>query len=207
LFRKWDKGADINPEDKTLYTTQCQEAFQKYAENDYCPKHQHMLVNKSDSIVRSNLVPFITASGSGLSSFAPYDLSSHDEKYLTPNKVAEMPPGKRHHAAQFLTTARHHLDAPPEATKNCGQITPNRNDYHSDPMEISSTFGSRTEHTGGANKRKHIQRTLIFVMWHPRYSVSYHMVLDWRPVVLLSEVSLAGGSQKPQARPLVKKLV
>jgi len=33
-----------------------------------------------------------------------------------------------------------YLDSPPEAPKNWGQISPNLNDYHSDPMEISSTF-------------------------------------------------------------------
>jgi len=32
------------------------------------------------------------------------------------------------------------LNSPPEAAKNWGQINPNLNDYHSDPMEISSTF-------------------------------------------------------------------
>jgi len=32
------------------------------------------------------------------------------------------------------------LNSPPEAPKNWGQINPNLNDYHSDPMEISSTF-------------------------------------------------------------------
>jgi len=34
--RKWDKGMDINPEDETFYTTQSQEAFLKYVENEYC---------------------------------------------------------------------------------------------------------------------------------------------------------------------------
>jgi len=38
-FRKWDKGMDINPEDETSYTTQYQEAFLKYVENEYCAKH------------------------------------------------------------------------------------------------------------------------------------------------------------------------
>jgi len=38
-FRKWDKGMDINPEDVTSYTTQYQEAFLKYVENEYCAKH------------------------------------------------------------------------------------------------------------------------------------------------------------------------
>jgi hypothetical protein len=45
-FTTWDKGMDINPEDKTFYTTQYQEACLKYVENDYCAKHQHVLVNK-----------------------------------------------------------------------------------------------------------------------------------------------------------------
>jgi len=38
-FRKWDKGMDINPEDETSYTIQYQEAFLKYVENEYSPKH------------------------------------------------------------------------------------------------------------------------------------------------------------------------
>jgi len=29
LFRKWDKGVDINPDDQTPYTIQYQEAFLK----------------------------------------------------------------------------------------------------------------------------------------------------------------------------------
>jgi len=32
------------------------------------------------------------------------------------------------------------LISPPEAPQRWGQINPNLNDYHSDPMEISSTF-------------------------------------------------------------------
>ena len=32
-FRTWDKGMDIDPEDETFYTTQYQEAFLKYVEN------------------------------------------------------------------------------------------------------------------------------------------------------------------------------
>jgi len=40
LFRKWDKGMDINPEDETSYITQYQEAFLKYVGNEYCAKHR-----------------------------------------------------------------------------------------------------------------------------------------------------------------------
>jgi len=80
---------DINPVDETSYTTQYQEAFLKYMENEYCAKHRRMPVNKPKTVPTSNLVPSATASGSYQSSFDPYDLSSDDEEYLTPNNVAE----------------------------------------------------------------------------------------------------------------------
>jgi hypothetical protein len=48
-FRKWDKGMDINPEDETSYTTQYQEAFLKYVENEYCAKHRRVPVIKLQS--------------------------------------------------------------------------------------------------------------------------------------------------------------
>jgi len=41
-FREWDKGMEIDPEDEISYTTQYQEAFQKYVENEYCAKHECM---------------------------------------------------------------------------------------------------------------------------------------------------------------------
>jgi hypothetical protein len=43
-FRNWDMGMDINPEDETSYTTQYQEAFQKYVENKYFAKHRRLPV-------------------------------------------------------------------------------------------------------------------------------------------------------------------
>jgi len=39
-----------------------------------------------------------------------------------------------------LTAARIYFNSPPDTPKTCGQINPNLNDYHSDPMEIGSTF-------------------------------------------------------------------
>jgi len=131
---------DINPEDETSYTTQFQEAFRKYVENEYCAKHQRVPVNKLQIIPTSNLVPSATASGSYQSSFDPYDSSSDDEEYLTPNDVAETTPGGSDRAARLSTVARLRLNSPPEAPKNWGRIDPNLNDYHSDPMEISSTL-------------------------------------------------------------------
>jgi len=118
LFRKWDKGMDINPEDKTSYTTQYQEAFLKYVEKEYCAKHRRVPVNKLETVPSNNLLPSATASGSYQSSFDPYDLSSDDEEYLTPNMVAETTPGRSDRAARLSSAARLYLNSPPEAPKN-----------------------------------------------------------------------------------------
>jgi len=131
---------DIGPEDKTSYATQYQEAFLKYVENEYCAKHPRVPVNKLELVPSHNLVPSAKALQSYQSSFDPYDLSSDDEENLTPNNVAETTPGQSDHAARRWTTARLYLNSPPEAPKHWGQIHANFNDYHSDPMEISSTF-------------------------------------------------------------------
>jgi hypothetical protein len=140
LFIKWDKGIDINPEDRASYTTQYQAAFLKYVKNEFCTKHRHVPVNKLKTVPSSNLVTSATASGSYQSSLDPYDLSSNNEKSLTPNNVAETTPGWSYRAARLLTAARLYLNSPPEAPQNWGLINPNLNDYHFDPMEISSTF-------------------------------------------------------------------
>jgi len=131
---------DINPEDKTSYTTQHQEAFLKYVENEYCTKHRRVSVNKLESVLRINLISSAKASGSYQSSLDTYDLSSDGEEYLTPNNVAETKPRQSNRAAPLLTAARLYLNSLPEAPKNLGGINPNLNDYHSDPMEIRSTF-------------------------------------------------------------------
>jgi len=139
-FRKWDEGMDINPEDETSYTTQYQEAFLKYVENEYCAKQRRVPVNKLQSLPILNHISSATASRSCQSSFDPYDLSSDDEEYLMPNNVAETTPGRSNRAARLLTAARLTLNSLPEAPKNWVQINPNLNGYHSDPMEFSSTF-------------------------------------------------------------------
>jgi len=139
-FRKWDKGMDINLEHETSHTTQYQEAFLKKVENEYCAKHQRVPVNTLKSLPNSNLVPSPTDSGNCQSCFDPYDLSSDDAEYLTPNNVAEKTPWRSDQEAHSLTAAWLYLNSPPEAPKNWGQINPNLNDYHSGPMAISSTF-------------------------------------------------------------------
>ena len=80
------------------------------------------------------------ASGSCQSSFDPYDMSSDDEEYLTPNNEAETTSRWSDRAVLLLTAARLYFNLPHEAPNNWGQIHPNLNDYHSDPMEFSSTF-------------------------------------------------------------------
>jgi hypothetical protein len=138
--RKWDKGLDIHPEDETSFTTQYQEAFLKYVENEYCAKHRLLPVNKIEGVPSSNLIPYATAPGSYQLFFDSYHLSSDDEEYLMPNDVAEITPGRSDRATRLLTAPRLYHNSPPEAPKNWGQINPNLNDYHSDPMQISSTF-------------------------------------------------------------------
>jgi hypothetical protein len=100
-FRKWDKGMDIDPEDKTSYNTQYQEAFLKYVENEYCAKHRRVPIKKLQSLPSSNHISSATASRSCQSSFDPYDLSSDDEEYLTPNNVAETTPGPSDRVARL----------------------------------------------------------------------------------------------------------
>jgi hypothetical protein len=51
-----------------------------------------------------------------------------------------MTPGQSERAACLLTTARLYFNLPPEEPKNWGKINPIPNDYHSNPMEISSKF-------------------------------------------------------------------
>jgi hypothetical protein len=131
---------DINPEDETSYTTQFQEAFLKYAENQYCAKHRRLPVTKLENTPNNNFSSSTMASRSGQSSYDPYDLSSDDDEYLMPNNVAETTPGRSDRAARLLTAARLYLNSPPELPQNWGQINPNLNDYDTDPMEISSTF-------------------------------------------------------------------
>jgi len=140
LFRKWDKGMDINPEDETSYTTQYQEAFLKCVENEYWAKHRLSPVTIPKSVPTNNLVFSAMASRSAESAYDPYDLSSDDEEYLMLENLAKTTPWQSGHAARLMTAARLYLYSPPELPQNWGQNNTNLNDYHSNPMEISSTL-------------------------------------------------------------------
>jgi len=139
-FRKWVYGMDIDPEDETSFTTQYQEAFLKYVANEYFAKDQRVSVNKHKSSTSSDHICSRTALGSCQSSFDPYHLASDDEEHLTPNNVAETTPRRSDHAALLLTAARLYLNSLPQSPETWEQMNPNLNDYHSDPMEIRSTF-------------------------------------------------------------------
>jgi len=138
-FRKWDRGMDITSEDETSYT-QYQEAFLKYVQNKYCAKHKSRLVTKPETIRNNNLVSSTMPSRSGQQSYDPYDSSSDDEEYLMLNNVAKTTPRRNNCAARLLTAARLYMNSPPVVPQNWGQVNMNPNDYHSDPMEISSTL-------------------------------------------------------------------
>jgi len=45
LIRQLYKSMDLNPEDETSYTTEYEEAFLLYVENDYSGKHRCVPVN------------------------------------------------------------------------------------------------------------------------------------------------------------------
>jgi len=117
-LRKWEKGMDINPQNETFYTTQYQEAFLRYVENEYCAIHRRVPVNKLQSLPSSNPISSEMASRSCQSSFDPYDLFSDDEEYLTPDNVAETTPGRSHLAACWLTAVRLYLNLPPDVPTN-----------------------------------------------------------------------------------------
>jgi len=139
-FRKWVKGMDINPEDETSYNTPYTVAFLKYLENEYCTKHRHLPIIKPESALSNNWFPSAMASASGQSLSDPSEVSSDDEEYLTYQNVAEKTPGRSDHTALILTAPRCYFNSPLDLPKHWGLVIPNLNDYHSDPMEISSTI-------------------------------------------------------------------
>ena len=61
-FRKWDKAMDINPEAESSSTTQYQEAFLKYIQNEYCANHRRMTVIKPNNVPPSDIISSAKAS-------------------------------------------------------------------------------------------------------------------------------------------------
>jgi len=204
-FRKLDKRMDNDPEDETSYTTQYHQAFLKYVENEYCAKHLCVTVNKHQSFPSSNLIHSAMVSGSYQWSFDLYAFCSDDEQFLMTNNVAEIPPGRSDNAAHLLTGARLYCNSPPEAPKNWRLINRNRNDYHSDPIEISNTFWlpditdwwSQQEETHSKYADLSNEARDIFSI------IPHGVVVE--ASFPLAKMWSAGGSQKPQARPFAKR--
>jgi len=125
---KWDKRINLNPKDKRSYTTQYQEAFVKYLENEYCAKLRRVPVDKHESLPSCNLVASATASGSCQLSCNTYDLSSDVQEYSMTNNVAKTTPGPSNRAACLSTTDRLYLNCKLEAPKRWGPLNQNLND-------------------------------------------------------------------------------
>jgi len=109
-------------------------------EHEYCANHRRWPVTKIKNTPNINFTSSAMASSSGKSSYNPYDLSSDDDEYLMPTNVVQTTPGRSDRAACSLTAARLYLNSPPQLPRNWGQNKPNLNHYHTDPMEIISTF-------------------------------------------------------------------
>jgi hypothetical protein len=90
-----------------------------------------MSITKPENDQHSTMLPSANPSGFGQSSFEPYDLSSDDDEYLTPNCVAPTTHRQSYRAAYSLTAARLYFNALPESPKTSGQVNQNVNDYHS----------------------------------------------------------------------------
>jgi len=80
---------DINPGEETSYTTQYQEAFLKYVENEYCATQRCSPVTEPECVLNHDLIYSAMDPTSGQSFYDPYDMSSDDEEYLMCNNVTE----------------------------------------------------------------------------------------------------------------------
>jgi hypothetical protein len=99
-FRMWDNGMDTNSKDETSCTTQYQEAYLKYLQNEYCAEPLHLPVIKPKRVPTNTLFASGMDSRSVQSCYDLYDLSSHNEEYRMNHNEAEMTPGRSNPAAR-----------------------------------------------------------------------------------------------------------
>jgi len=114
--------------------------FLKYVQYEYCAKQGRLPISKAEYIPSAKYFSSAMASRSGQSSSEPDHLSSDDNEYVMPRRVAETTPGQRDCAARLLTATRVYLNSLPELPQTWGQAKLNLHDYHSDLMVICSTF-------------------------------------------------------------------
>jgi len=67
-------------------------------------------------------------------------MSHNDEEYITSKSMAETTHGPRDCTAHILTASQLYFNSQSESQKYWVQVISNPQDYHSDLMEISSTF-------------------------------------------------------------------
>jgi hypothetical protein len=97
---------DNNPEDKTSYSIQYQDACLKYLEKrKYCAKHGRVPVAMDENTPNIDFSSSAIASRSGQSSYVPYDLCSDDDEYLIPTSVAETTPTRSDRTSRLSTDA------------------------------------------------------------------------------------------------------
>jgi len=140
LCRNWNHGKIINPDDETLNTMQYQSALLKFLENQSCAKHWVLSVNKPERVTTKNPFSSTMASWSSQSFLNKYHLSGDDDEYLTSKNVVGVTLRRRNRKARWLAAPRLYLNSSPESPKYCGHVNPNHNDYHSNPIDIESTF-------------------------------------------------------------------
>ena len=139
IIQEVGQGKGYSSWGSELYTTQYQEAFLKYVENEYSAKHQQISAIIPETLPGLKIFPSAKAGGFGQSSLGTYDLCCDEENYVTPKSLGETTPRWSDYTALLLTAARLDLNSPPEARKNWGQVNLNLHDYHFDHMEICST--------------------------------------------------------------------
>jgi hypothetical protein len=119
-FCKCDKLEDPNPAAETSSSTQYQEAFLKYVENEYCAKHPVVHVTKSDSIPSNNSISSVRASRWSELSYNPYHLSSDNEKYqMAENRTKQGPD-------QAITQ---HVNCQPPGSLSIRHLNENRTEH------------------------------------------------------------------------------
>jgi len=69
-----------------------------------------------------------------------------------------------------------------------------------DQLRLTVPFGFRISPTSGINKWKHSPIILISPMRHAMYSLSYHMVSEWRQALPMGHILSVEGSERPLAR-------
>jgi hypothetical protein len=72
--------------------------------------------------------------------YGAYAYSNDDEENLQPKYLADVMSRLSDHTERLLTASRVYWNSLPELPQNWRQINPNLKDYHSDAMEICSTY-------------------------------------------------------------------